>query len=82
MISNRKNAGPMTNNDDLMIEDDIGGKESPDDNPWKILIADDDEQVHHATRLVLGNMQFESKPAVFFSTYTAKETCEFLHKKQ
>ena len=39
----------MTNNDDLMIEDDIGGKESPDDNPWKILIADDDEQVHHVT---------------------------------
>lgn len=68
----------MTNNDDLMIEDDNSGKESLDDNPWKILIADDDEQVHHVTRLILGNMQFENKPIVCLSTYTAKETCEFL----
>lgn len=70
----------MADNDDLMIEDDIGSKESLDDNSWKILIADDDEQVHHVTRLVLGNMQFENKPVVFLSTYTAQETCEFLQK--
>ena len=49
---------------------------------WKILIADDDEQVHLVTRLVLDKMQFEGKPLKCISTHSGLETREYLQKNE
>lgn len=42
-------------------------------DPWKILIVDDDEAVHQATRLVLEGREWRDRPFEFASAYSAQE---------
>ncbi|AWK87759.1 DUF3369 domain-containing protein [Azospirillum thermophilum] len=41
--------------------------------PWKILIADDDHEVHAITRVVLSDVRFQDRPILFLSAYSAAE---------
>jgi putative nucleotidyltransferase with HDIG domain len=43
---------------------------------WKVLIVDDEPEVHQVTRLVLGGFRFESRPLQFLSAYNAAEARE------
>jgi len=47
-------------------------------NKWKILIADDEEDVHSMTKLALKKFSFEDKGLEFFDAYSGKETLEIL----
>lgn len=47
---------------------------------WKILIADDDREVHTVTRLVLRDFQFDGRGLQFFSAFSAAETCEIMRR--
>ncbi len=38
--------------------------------PWKLLIVDDEEEVHSLTRLVLRNYEFEGRPLELLSAYS------------
>jgi len=49
-----------------------------DGSGWKILIADDDREVHTVTRLVLRDFQFEGRGLQFFSSFSAVETREIM----
>ncbi len=40
---------------------------------WKVIIADDEPDVHRATQLALRNLIFEGKPVAFFSAYSAED---------
>lgn len=40
---------------------------------WKILIVDDDEEVHRVTKWVLRRFTFENRPVELISTYSARE---------
>ena len=40
---------------------------------WKVLIVDDEPEVHQVTRLVLGGFRFESSPLEFISAFSAAE---------
>jgi putative nucleotidyltransferase with HDIG domain len=40
---------------------------------WKVLIVDDEPEVHQVTRLVLGGFRFEGRPLEFVSAYSAAE---------
>lgn len=42
-------------------------------NAWKLLIVDDEEEVHSITRMVLGGFEFEGVPLAFLSAYSAEE---------
>ena len=48
--------------------------------PWKVLIADDEPEVHHVTRLVLGGFRFESRPLQFLSAHSAAEAFEIMRE--
>ena len=48
------------------------------DTPWKVLIADDEPEVHEVTRLVLGGFRFEERPLSFLSAYSAAEAFELI----
>ena len=53
--------------------------EGPPDAPipgWKLLIADDDEEVHALTRLVLSGFTFEGRSLSFVSAYSGREAVE------
>jgi response regulator RpfG family c-di-GMP phosphodiesterase len=51
---------------------DIKG-DSPDKKKWKILIVDDEPDVHSTTRLVLDDFEFERAGLEFISAYSGKE---------
>ncbi|MEE3622952.1 EAL domain-containing protein [Nitrospirillum sp. BR 11752] len=45
---------------------------------WRILVVDDDEQVHLATRLALEGMDFRGRPLTLDSCYSAWEAFDYL----
>ncbi|MCP4970700.1 MAG: DUF3369 domain-containing protein [Arcobacter sp.] len=45
---------------------------------WKVLIADDEPEVHSITKTVLSDFKFEGKNIEFISTFSGKETIEYL----
>ena len=47
-------------------------------NKWKILIADDDIEVHNITKTVLNNFEFENAGLEFISVFSGKEAIETL----
>lgn len=67
----------MAVSDDLLFTDDEIPfcKESPKSEriPWKVLIVDDEEEVHRATRLVLDDFSFEDRQLELYSAYSAHE---------
>lgn len=69
----------------MQIDNSDGGKFSKDMNPekypevtnnaaWKIIIADDEPEVHTVTRLVLRDFHFNDRPLHFLSAYSGEET--------
>jgi len=81
--------------DDLLFQDDVslfaddqgtapGGEDRADealpDLPWKIVIADDDEEVHALTRLVLSGYTFEGRGLQFLHAYSGQETVALLRE--
>ncbi len=47
---------------------------------WKVIIADDDEEVHAVTRLTLEDFELDGKGLIFFSAYSAQDTIELIHE--
>lgn len=41
--------------------------------PWKVVLVDDEPEIHDVTRLVLGGFQFENRPLQFLSAMTAEQ---------
>lgn len=41
--------------------------------PWKVLIVDDDEEIHNVTRFAMKRFTFANRPILFFSAYSAGE---------
>ena len=48
---------------------------------WKIIIADDEEDVHTLTKIVLKDFVFENKNLEIISTFSAEETLEVLKQE-
>lgn len=73
----------MNNDDIFFIEDDIetiATSISSYSSVWKVLIVDDDREVHDVTKLVLSNFEWEDIPLQFFSAYSAEEAEKILHQ--
>jgi response regulator RpfG family c-di-GMP phosphodiesterase len=47
---------------------------------WKVLIADDEPDVHVATKLVLKDFSFCNRGIEFFDAYDGNQTCELLRQ--
>ncbi len=64
------------NDDELLFSDeDIGELDPPikHEDCWKILIVDDEPEVHQITELTLVNFQFENRGLEFLHAYSARE---------
>jgi response regulator RpfG family c-di-GMP phosphodiesterase len=44
--------------------------------PWKIMIVDDDREVHAVTKVVLSDFVFDGRPVEFVNAYNAVEACK------
>jgi len=47
---------------------------------WKVLVADDEPEVHDVTRLVLGSFRFADRRLEFLSAYSASEARALLEQ--
>jgi diguanylate cyclase (GGDEF)-like protein len=78
----------MTQSNDILNSDDplelqnellfLEDQENPEnlqkeEGRWKILVVDDERQVHEVTRLALKNFRFEDKPLEIISAYSGQE---------
>jgi two-component system sensor histidine kinase ChiS len=47
---------------------------------WKILVVDDEAEIHNVTKLVLNDFTFEGKPITFISAYSGEEAKALIEK--
>lgn len=69
--------------DELLFADEeelIEGLRAP--HPWKVLIVDDENEVHQATRLVLSDFEFNGRRLEFLSAYTGAEAKELMDEHE
>jgi diguanylate cyclase (GGDEF)-like protein len=71
LATQENNASPENFDQDLQLGTEV-------QKPWKILIVDDDEQVHTVTTFTLSGVKILDKPIQFFHAYTAKEAIKIL----
>lgn len=50
----------------------------PENPPWKVLIVDDDEQIHLVTHQALKRFSFQEKSLDFYSAYSAQDARSYL----
>ncbi|MBF0625093.1 MAG: DUF3369 domain-containing protein [Magnetococcales bacterium] len=50
----------------------------PPQRPWKILVVDDDEEIHALTRLVLRHFSFERRSVELIGGYTGREAVRLM----
>lgn len=50
--------------------------------PWKILVADDEREVHEITRITLNSYQFEGGRIKLFSAFSGEEVKEILAREE
>jgi len=69
------------NQDDWLIDDEpeaAVAKTGPDERPLRILIVDDELDVHSVTRLALRNVTFKGRPLELLSAYSGAEAFDLL----
>jgi len=59
-------------------EDEQAQSRSPDQRQWRVLIVDDDQDVHAVTRLALRNVTFKDRELELFSAYSGREGFDIL----
>ena len=70
---------PLDRTDTLLFADDAPAPTVPTaPDPWKILIVDDEAEVHDVTRLVLSGFQFKGRGLCFLDAFTGGEARQLL----
>lgn len=70
----------FSTNDELIFADEQEEKAISKGN-WKILIVDDEEQIHSVTKLALRGFSYHNKELEFISAFSSKEAKEILQKE-
>jgi adenylate cyclase len=60
--------------EELIFAEEDDAEEEPIQSPWKILIVDDEVEIHNITKLALRDFKFEGKSIEFISAYSGKES--------
>lgn len=60
-------------------QDDVYDTSGPQSG-WKVMIVDDDNEVHEITKLVLKNFLFNQQPLSFVQAFSAAEAFEYLQQ--
>ncbi|MEW6514902.1 MAG: EAL domain-containing protein [Pseudomonadota bacterium] len=63
---------------EFLSEDDVSGKRVALDRPWKILVVDDDAEVHQATAFALNSLPILGRPIEILNAYSAREALSLL----
>lgn len=69
----------VTKDDEIIFFDEEDEETSENQLVWKILIVDDDNEVHRVTRLALQNLKYEGRPISFLSAHSGQEAVKLLN---
>ena len=64
--------------DDFLFAPEKDGNAGGDLQPWQILIADDEEEVHQITTVAMIDVKFNGRPMEFLHAYSAAEAADIL----
>jgi response regulator RpfG family c-di-GMP phosphodiesterase len=81
MNSNEQSSDDANASDDWLLDDEPARdpiKTSPDERPLRILIVDDELDVHSVTRLALRGVTFKGRPLELMSAYSGTEAFEVM----
>lgn len=67
------------NDAEMPFASDPTADDAPQEN-WKILIVDDEEDVHAVTRMVLDDFEFRERGLTFFNAYTGEEAVRLMEE--
>jgi CheY-like chemotaxis protein len=71
--------------DDLIFLDEAvpneGSEQGTTQNVWRVMIIDDDADVHSATTFALGNLEMQNRPLEFLHAYSAAEARSMLQQE-
>ncbi|CAM2068426.1 DUF3369 domain-containing protein [Sulfidibacter corallicola] len=70
--------------DELFFAEEEKASDKPSDikEPWKVLIVDDEEEVHRVTRMVLQGFRFDGRGLEFHDAYSAGEARNYLENEE
>ena len=64
----------MSDEELLFAEDsELDNEETTQIYPWRILIVDDEEDIHTVTKMALTSFEFQGRGAEFISAYSGQE---------
>ena len=72
----------MTTGDDALRFKDDGGAPADEGAPWKVLVVDDDEEVHTVTRLALADFRAHGRALHFLHAYTGAEAVRIMGEER
>ena len=74
----------MNQDDELLFSEEDGGGDKaaarPGRRPWKVLIVDDEDQIHTVTRMVLADFSFKDMPLEFLSAHSGAQARDVLRE--
>lgn len=75
-------AGTLEVDDELQFLEELACHSQREVIPggWKVIVVDDEEQVHEVTRLALKNFKFADKPLEIISAYSSEEAQQLLNQ--
>ena len=68
----------IDNDEILFVDEEEQTLDATPGNVWKLLIVDDEDVVHTATRIALDQYEFEGRPLQFLSAYSGLEARQIL----
>jgi len=69
-------------NDMFLFSEDAQAQEKVKRDPWRVLVVDDEEDVHSVTTLALGSFEFQDRGLELLHAYSAKEAKKILVNHQ
>lgn len=80
-MDSKQEASGIYTDDALIFADESPVRESPERMPWRLLVVDDDEEVHAVTRLSLGDFKFASRSLEITSVYSGEEAKKLMSEE-
>ena len=82
---NDQGSNQVDDQDDLVFLDEF--QPNPGASPtapkvWRVMIIDDDEDVHSATTFALGNLEMQNRPLEFVHAFSAAQARDMLVEEQ
>ncbi len=72
----------FTDDELVFFDDESAAVEKNELTPWKLLVVDDDPEIHEITQMVLEDFTYDSRPATIMNAYSGEEAKYIINQNQ